>query len=265
MLVAPLIFFALGTLVVRIGPKKKNVELHFPNLPASFEGFRILHVTDLHIGQNLSMNFVEKLVQKAQTVENVDIAVYTGDILDGLASRHEKEVQLLKNIPSKYGHFYIPGNHEYYWKIDDTIAPFKRAGFRILMNQTEDIKINADVLQVSGIPDPASHMFNLPGPDLEKLKPTLKPGAFHLFLAHQPNIAPQAAEAGFDLQLSGHTHGGQFFPWNFLIGFFQTYAKGLYRIQNMQLYVNQGTGYWGPSLRLGTYCELTVITLKKST
>ena len=91
----------------------------------------------------------------------------------------------------------------------------------------------------------------------------MQDGSFKILLAHQPFIADEASHYGFHLQLSGHTHGGQFFQWNFLIGFFQKYAKGLYRLKSMQLYVNQGTGYWGPSLRLGTYCELTQIVLRK--
>ncbi|MBC7370309.1 MAG: metallophosphoesterase [Bdellovibrionaceae bacterium] len=258
----PLAFIILGTLVVNLGPKQKNVQMHFTNLPSAFENFRILHITDLHIGQSLPERFVERLIRKGKTIPDLDMVVYTGDILDGAVSRHQKELTMLKNIPSKYGNYYVPGNHEYYWKGDEAIEAFRQLGFHILLNQTEDIQIEDHTLQISGIPDPAARGFQMEAPDAEKLKKTLHGASFKVLLAHQPNFAPLAADAGYDLQLSGHTHGGQFFPWNFLIGFFQKYAKGLYTIGDMQLYVNQGTGYWGPSLRLGTYCEMAVIILK---
>lgn len=260
-IVLPLTFILLGTLIVRLGPKQKDVPLHFTNLPPAFENFRILHITDLHIGQGLPKKFTERLIQKSQQIQNLDMVVYTGDILDGAIARHQSELSLLKDIPSKYGNYYVPGNHEYYWNGHNAIEAFQKLGFHVLLNQTKDIQIQDHILQISGIPDPAARSFRMEGPDDEKLKKTLHGASFKLLLAHQPNFAPIAAAAGYDLQLSGHTHGGQFFPWNFLIGFFQKYAKGSYNIDKMQLYVNQGTGYWGPSIRLGTYCELAVIVL----
>ncbi len=263
MLVLPLILILLGTVIVRVGPKIKTIEIPFPHLPAAFDGFKILHITDLHISSGLPVKFVQKLAEGAQKV-SADIVVYTGDILDSSAHRHLPEFEILKSIRGPDGVFYVPGNHEYYWRIDQALAAFRSIGAAVLLNQSFTIEKGTEKLQIAGIPDPAARMFQEELPDFQKLAPQLDKDSFKIFLSHQPFVADEAAKYGFDLQLSGHTHGGQFFPWNFLIGFFQKYAKGRYRVGNMQLYVNQGTGYWGPSLRLGTYCELTQIVLRKS-
>lgn len=263
MLALPFLLIILGTIIVRVGPKIKTVPLSFPDLPADLEGFKILHITDLHISSGLPVKFVARLAETAQRVQ-ADIVVYTGDILDSSAYRHVEEFELLKTIRAPLGVFYVPGNHEYYWKIEQALTAFRGIGAEVLMNETANIVKGTASLQVAGIPDPAARMFQQEMPDLKKLTQQMQNGSFKILLAHQPFIADEASNFGFNLQLSGHTHGGQFFPWNFLIGFFQKYAKGLYQVKNMQLYVNQGTGYWGPSLRLGTYCELTQIVLRKS-
>jgi len=262
MLLSPVLFIILGTLVVRVGPRLKKVDLHFKELPQELEGLRILHITDLHISRSLPTNFITKLVTLAKK-SPADLVVFTGDILDDVPTRFQDDVKLLTDIPSKFGNFFVPGNHEYYWQAEQSIGVFSQLGFNVLLNSAQTLKVGSAELQICGIPDPAAGNFQLEGPNFEKLAQSLHPQAFKILLAHQPRFADQAAPLNIQLQLSGHTHGGQFFPWNFLIGFFQKYSKGHYQIQNMQLYVNQGTGYWGPSLRLGTYCELAEIRLVK--
>lgn len=263
MLLLPLAFMVLGTLVVRVGPRLKKVTLKFKNLPEGLDGLRMLHITDLHISPSLPVKFVERLVKQVNKLDH-DLVMYTGDILDSQAIRHLPEFELLKKLEPRLGHYYVPGNHEYYWEVDQGLAAFRMVNFHVLVNQTADLKIKNSLLQISGVPDPAARMFKKEEPDFKKLDATLKPEGFKILLSHQPSLAKVSCDHGYDLQLSGHTHGGQFFPWNLLIGFFERYSKGLYRINGLQLYVNQGTGYWGPSLRLGTYCELTLITLKKA-
>ncbi len=263
LLVIPLVLLLLGTLIVRLGVKVIKVEIPFANLPDGLNGLRILHITDLHLAAGLPVHFVQKLVDKTNKLQ-ADMVVFTGDILDDHAIRHLPEFEILKTVQSKLGTFYVAGNHEYYWNIETALAAFRSIGFHVLVNSTETLQVNGATLQVSGVADPAARQFGKEPADLNKLVAQQKSEAFKIFLAHQPAIADKACDKGFDLQLSGHTHGGQFFPWNFLIVFFQRYPKGLYRLKNMRLYVNQGTGYWGPSLRLGTFCELTEITLKKA-
>lgn len=261
LLVMPFMMILIGTIVVRVGPRLTKVEVRSSKLPKSFDGLRILHITDLHIGTSLPLTFVQKLVKLTQDVK-ADLVVYTGDIIDGHIVRHLNELELLRSIPAPLGNFYVTGNHEYYWQGDQALAAFRSIKFNVLVNDVYNIERDTDFLQIAGTPDPAAKGFGLEGPNFDKVKQDLLPGAFKILLAHQPFQAPLAEAAGFDLQLSGHTHGGQFFPWNFLIGFFQKYPKGLYKVGNLSLYVNQGTGYWGPSLRMGTYCEVTEITLR---
>ncbi|WP_413576871.1 metallophosphoesterase [Bdellovibrio sp. HCB290] len=263
LLVVPLAMLLLGTLVVRLGAKVIQVKIEFDQLPQGLNDLRIVHVTDLHVAPGLPVKFVQKLVEKINQL-NADLVVFTGDILDDHAIRHIPELEILKSVHSKYGTYFVAGNHEYYWNIEEGLSAFRTIGYKVLVNQTETLEINGSTLQISGLADPAARQFGKEPPDLDKLVSQQKSDAFKIFLAHQPAIADKACEKGFDLQLSGHTHGGQFFPWNFLIVFFQRYPKGLYQLKKMQLYVNQGTGYWGPSLRLGTFCELTEITLKKA-
>lgn len=263
MLALPFIMILLGTIVVRVGPRTKIVEVGFPHLPAEFDGFRILHITDLHISSSLPLQFMKNLLKATQKLRP-DIVIYTGDILDSHAIRHLEEFEMLKNIRGPEGVYYVPGNHEYYWEINQALAAFKAINAEVLINETKNLRRGAAELQISGVPDPAARAFQKEAPDFEKIRSQMKKGVFHILLSHQPSLADHAADIGIDLQLSGHTHGGQFFPWNLFIVFFQKYIKGLYLIKTLRLYVNQGTGYWGPSLRLGTYCELTEIVLRKS-
>ena len=265
----PFCLIILGNAVVRVGPSLKKVSLFFANLPPELENFRILHITDLHIGTSLPLAFVERLKKLTQTVP-ADMVVFTGDIVDGNAHQHHREIELLGQIKSRYGSFYVPGNHEFYWKAEEIFAAIQNMGATILMNQNKILEVGTSnstspstaKLQISGLVDPAAGMLSMEGPNFDKTTQGQDPKAFQLLLAHQPFLADEACKRGFDLQLSGHTHGGQFFPWNLMIHLFQKYNIGLYHVGKMQLYINQGTGYWGPSLRLGTYCEVTEITLR---
>lgn len=258
----PLLFLLMGHGVIRFGARRKKVELYFKNLPQEFDGLKIMHITDLHIGASLPSSFVKNLIQKVNQAKP-DLIVFTGDILDGIIEKHQADMNQLKQLQAPLGIYYVTGNHEYYWDAPKGIQAFRNIGFHVLINQTAELQRGAGSIQIAGVPDPAAKHFQLESPDLSRLQHQLKSESFKVLLSHQPSIAKKTHKLGFDLQLSGHTHGGQFFPWNFLIVFFERYAKGLYRLGNMQLYVNQGTGYWGPQLRLGTYCELAEIILRK--
>jgi predicted MPP superfamily phosphohydrolase len=262
LLVLPMLMILVGTWIVRVGVRHREVMIAVPGLPTALQNFRILHITDLHIGESLPTKFIEHLLRTAAKL-SVDAVVFTGDILDGEVLRFQKDLELLKQLKSRFGTFYVPGNHEYYWQGQRTIEAFRKLGFHVLINETHTLKIEDAVVQISGVPDPEAKTFRLEEPDFQKLIPTLQPNAFKILLSHQPWIADLAAPLGFQLQLSGHTHGGQFFPWNYLVSFVQKYSKGLYQIQSLQLYVNQGAGYWGPSVRLGTHCELAEIVLTR--
>lgn len=258
----PLLFLFLGNIVIQVGPRVKKVPLYFSQLPESLDGLRIIHITDLHIGASLPTSFIEKVVTRIKEVQP-DLIVFTGDILDGFVEKHQEDMNLLRQLAAPLGIYFVPGNHEYYWDAEQGLEAFRKLGFQVLINQVSSINKGNGHLQIAGIPDPAAAQFQLEGPNLERLRSQLHSDSFKILLSHQPSLAKKTAQLEIDLQLSGHTHGGQFFPWNWLIVFFEKYAKGLYQLGKMQLYVNQGTGYWGPQLRLGTYCELAEIILRK--
>lgn len=262
-LVSAALLMALGHVVVRVGPRVISEKIYYKNLPSQLEGFKIVHLTDMHIGATMPASRIWEAVKKAQA-EKADMIVLTGDIIDAYPHLHQEEMKALGTLTAPYGVYVVLGNHEYYWNAQKSIEAFQSVGIRVLLNETDSQVVNGQIIQVSGIPDPAAVMLQMETPNFKTLQETLNEESFKIFLAHQPFVADEAAQFGFDLQLSGHTHGGQFFPWNFLIGFFQKYPKGLYQVGNMQLYVNQGTGYWGPPLRLGTVCEITSITLHSS-
>lgn len=259
----PLILLVLGNAVVQVGARLVKVPIFFKNLPQELEGIRILHISDLHISPSLPACFVRKLVKKVMALD-ADVVVLTGDILDSFAEKHTKEFAYLKKLKVRRGIFLVPGNHEYYWDAKNAITAFNNAGIQVLVNQVVDIPLGKSLLQIAGVPDPAAHHFRHEGPDFSKVQEQFKENSFRIMLSHQPTLSLQSEKIGVDLQLSGHTHGGQFFPWNWLIVFFERYSKGLYKMARMQMYVNQGTGYWGPRIRLGTYCELTEIVLRKA-
>ena len=258
----PVVLLILGHSIVRAGPRLTKVPIRFPELPEAFEETKVIHITDLHISPSLPAKFVEKMVEKVNSLKP-DIIVFTGDILDSFVEKHAEEFESLKKLFAPLGIYYVPGNHEYYWNPSVGLQAFRDVGFRVLINETAEIKKDGALLQISGIPDPSAKHFENEGPNYGKIQGQLKPDSFKILLSHQPSLAKIIETLGYHLQFSGHTHGGQFFPWNWLIIFFERYSQGLYRVGNMRLYVNQGTGYWGPRLRLGTYCELAEIILRR--
>lgn len=262
LMLMPVILLFMGNAVVRFGPRLVKIPVRFPGLPLELEGLRIMHVTDLHICQSLPAKFVKKLVAKIGELKP-DVVVFTGDIMDSFVEKHAEELEYLKDLRAKHGVYLVPGNHEYYWDGQKALQAFREVDFKVLVNQVVNISFGETVLQIAGIPDPAALHFQQEGPDFARIQSQLEENSFKVMLSHQPSLAYKIKELGVHLQLSGHTHGGQFFPWNWLIVFFERYSKGLYHIGAMRLYVNQGTGYWGPRLRLGTYCELAEIVLRK--
>jgi predicted MPP superfamily phosphohydrolase len=202
--------------------------------------------------------------------EKYDILVMTGDIVDCDPVRYLENLWGLKELDAPEGVYYCTGNHEYYWGFEKIRKVFEGTKIQVLQNETASLTRGQDQISITGLPDPVSKYFpKARAFSWDEIPPAVLP-EYRILLAHQPYLADEAVHKGFQLQLSGHTHAGQFFPWNFLILFFQKYSKGLYRIkknkgekglEDLWLYVNQGTGFWGPPTRLGTYGEITIIEL----
>jgi uncharacterized protein len=245
-------------------PDVVNVDIPVHNLHENLAGFRIVQITDIHVGSTIKRNYVQGIVDKVNSL-NPDVIVFTGDLADGMVSTHREDVAPLAELSARYGSFFVTGNHEYYMGVEAWIEEVDRLGFTVLLNEHRIISHGAGSLLLAGVTDFNGGYFiksheSSPQAALEGTPPdTLK-----VLLAHQPRNIFAASSAGYDLQISGHTHGGQYFPWNHFVRLQQPYTKGLHKHENTWLYVSKGTGYWGPPVRIGVPSEITVITLRQA-
>lgn len=242
------------------GPQIRVVSIPVVGLPVELIDFKIAQISDLHIGPTIGRKYITQVVNKINSIE-ADIVTLTGDIGDGLVKTYRGEINLLKGIKSKYGIFYVPGNHEYYWNANEWLGVMNNIGVINLVNRGKVIYHQRKPILIGGIPDPVSKLT----PDLQGILESQseeKP-EYKILLSHRPGIAEMASKLGFDLQLSGHTHAGQFFPWTIVVKWVHKISKGLHKIGGMWIYVSQGTGSWGPQLRLGSQTEVTLLVLKK--
>jgi uncharacterized protein len=241
-----------------------RVEVPIGGLPEDLQGFRIVQLSDLHVGPTLKRAFVERIVATANQLQPHLIAL-TGDVADGLPPALRQEVAPLARLTAPHGKFFVTGNHEYYWDAAGWVRELERLGFDALVNSHRVITHGAGRLLLAGVTDHSASRL-VPGHASDPFAAVA--GApesdVRVLLAHQPKSAFAARAAGFDLQLSGHTHGGQYFPFNLLVRLFQPFVAGLHRLEEMWLYVSRGTGYWGPPLRLGAPAEITLIQLTRA-
>jgi len=242
-------------------PEVKEVPVLIPHLPAQFEGFQIVQITDVHISPTFRRHCVEDIVAVVNTL-NADIVALTGDLVDGTVGQLAHDAAPLANIKSALGNYFVTGNHEYYSGVMEWIEEIRRLGFSVLINEHRIITRDKGKMLLAGVTDYREGRM-LPGhqSDPHKAMMAAPKTDVKILLAHQPKNIFDAARAGYDLQISGHTHGGQFFPWNLLVGFSQPYVSGLHTHQNTRIYVSRGTGYWGPPVRVGSPSEITLIKL----
>ena len=250
-----------GIAEAKQAPEVKKVPVRIPHLPEEFEGFRIVQITDVHISPTFRRPSVEEIVAIVNTL-NADIVALTGDLVDGTVEQLANDAAPLANIKSATGNYFVTGNHEYYSGVTEWIEQIKRLGFSVLINEHRIIAREKRKLLLAGVTDYREGRM-LPGhrSDPDKAMKAAPVTDVKILLAHQPKNIFAAARAGYDLQISGHTHGGQFFPWNLFVGFSQPYVSGLHTHQNTRIYVSRGTGYWGPPLRVSSPSEITLIKL----
>ncbi len=242
----------------------KEMAVTLTRLPASFDGLRIVQITDLHIGPMIDGKWLRKVVDTINALAP-DMIVITGDLVDGTVEELHHHVAPLANLRSRHGTYFITGNHEYYSGVDAWCAHAVQLGIKVLRNERVSIVSGAteDSFDLAGIDDLGGRHFPGDGPDLPKALAGRDLSKALILLAHQPAAIHEAATHGVDLQLSGHTHAGQIWPFNYLVPLQQPYSKGLHRHPDTQtqIYVSSGTGFWGPPMRLGTSAEITHITL----
>jgi hypothetical protein len=263
-LAASAALFGLGFLRAQYGVKLRRVAVPIENLPPELSGLKVLQISDLHVGPTIRRPFVEKLVRMAAEAAP-DLVVFTGDFADGKVRELEREVAPLADLRAPLGKYYVPGNHEYYWGGASWIEKARQLGFTPLINAHEVVQKGGRALAIAGVPDPTAEGYGFDGPDLGRALAGIPEDVFpRILLCHQPILTADAERRGVTLQLSGHTHGGQFFPWTLVASWVHRFNAGLHRLGALWIYVSRGTGYWGPPVRVGSPAELTLLVLEPS-
>lgn len=246
------------------GPYVKEVQVPVKDLPNGLDGFKIVQISDLHVGPMIDRDYVLRVSAMANALRP-DLIALTGDFVDGSPEQLRVDAEPLATLQAKHGVFYCTGNHEFFSGVEDWVKEFRAMGFNVLENEHRVLDVNGAKLLVAGVHDYSASRrgkgYVSSPTDALKGAPAAD---FKMLLAHQPRSCFEAADAGFDLQLSGHTHAGQFFPFSLIVHFAHPYVKGLNRhADKMWVYVNQATGYWGPPIRFGVPAEVTLLVLRR--
>lgn len=250
------IWWGLTRMVVR------QVEVPLPNLPPSLDGFTILHLSDMHLDLVHGKTWLEKVVKRANGLA-ADLVAVTGDLAEGSVAQFGAEAEPIRELQAPHGVYFVTGNHEYFHDLRGWLSYLGDRGIRVLRNERVPVESNGAGFDLAGVDDhDGRRMAEGHGPDLEGALAGRDPEKVLVLLAHQPRIVQEAEDRGVDLVLSGHTHGGQIWPFSYLVYLQQPYVRGLIRHGGTYLYISSGTGFWGPPMRLGTTAELALITLR---
>ena len=222
--------------------------------------YTVIQLSDIHIGGLITKSFISNLVKKVNIL-NPDVVVITGDLVDTKLEYAKPALDELKNITSKYGTYFIVGNHEYFHGVEPIIDYVNSLNIKTLENENVYIGEKDKGFYLAGVYDRFGEKYGAYKPDINKALENSK-NEPTILLAHQPKYIEEIDTKKIDLVLCGHTHGGQIFPFNFLVKLQQPYVKGLHQHNNTtQIYVNKGTGFWGPPMRLGASSEITILKL----
>lgn len=248
---AAIVTVIYGIVHMASGPVVRRVRVPLAKLPPGAAGYTIAQLTDVHIGPILGERFLAKVVATVNALAP-DLIVITGDLVDGRLDELRQHVEPLRALHARDGVYAVTGNHEYYWNPNAWLEHLRSLGLRMLRNQHVVIH---DSFELAGVDDSSA------GEDVPAALSGRDEGLPVVLLAHHPRTIARAAAAGVDLQLSGHTHGGQLLPLGWLSRLFEPRVAGLARFGATWLYVSEGTGFWGPPMRIGTSSEITLITL----
>jgi predicted MPP superfamily phosphohydrolase len=235
-----------------LGPVQiKELTVKLRGLPRELAGFKLVQISDVHIGPLLRKDWLAHVVREIRGIAPDAVAI-TGDLVDGSVDELREQVAPLQELRPPRGVFFVTGNHEYYSGVEDWYAHLPTLGVRPLRNERAEL---AKGLAIAGIEDPTG------SPDLAKALDGHDPTEPLVLLAHQPRQFGEAARRSVPLTLSGHTHGGQIWPFAWVVALAQPYVAGLHRRGDSQLYVSRGTGFWGPPLRVFAPPEITLFKL----
>ncbi|MCK4120445.1 metallophosphoesterase [Ralstonia nicotianae] len=253
----------VGYVNARRIPRVAHVAVPIAGLPEPLHGFTIAQITDLHVGPTIKQSYVAGVVERLNSL-GPDLIAVTGDLVDGDVEVLRPHIGPLAGMRARHGVFAVTGNHEYYSGVAQWVPEFERLGMRVLMNEHAVVEHEGAILVVAGVTDFSAGKFDEAQASDPVRALSGSPGGVvpAILLAHQPRSAPAAEEAGFHLQLSGHTHGGQFWPWSLFVPLQQPFTAGLHRLGRLWVYTSRGTGYWGPPKRFGAPSEITLLRLE---
>ncbi|WP_407275422.1 metallophosphoesterase [Halothiobacillus sp. DCM-1] len=257
-----LLMTLIGFLNARRRARIVEISIPLAGLPPALHGFTIVQISDIHVSATIKRGYLNAIVDAVNALEP-DLIAVTGDVVDGRVAQLAAHTAPLANLKARHGAFFVTGNHEYYSGEAEWSAEFARLGLIVLKNRHQVLEHQGASLVIGGVTDYRADQF-VPQEASDPhaaLAGAPTDAAVRILLAHQPRSAEAAATAGFDLQLSGHTHGGQFWPWNYFVRLQQPYVAGLHRHGKMWVYVSRGTGYWEPPKRLGAPSEITRLRL----
>lgn len=267
-----LLVTALGFWNARRTATVVQVDVPIANLPEALQGFTVAQISDIHVGPTIKTHYLQRIVDRVNGL-NANMVAITGDLVDGSVAELGAHVAPLAQLRSTHGSFFVTGNHEYYSGAHSWIDALQGLGVKVLLNEHVLIQHSTDaqdpepaLVVVAGVADYTAHHFDEShrSDPHKAIAHAPEHAVFKLLLAHQPRSAAAAADAGFDLQLSGHTHGGQFWPWNLFVPLQQPFTAGLHRLKALWVYTSRGTGYWGPPKRFGAPSEITQLRLIKA-
>ncbi|MBX7269705.1 metallophosphoesterase [Micromonospora sp. Llam7] len=245
-------------------PQLDRVQIPLAKLPRSMDGLRIATVSDIHIGPLRGRAHTEQIVAAINRLE-VDIVAVVGDLVDGTVTELGGAAAPLRGLRSRHGSYFVTGNHEYYSGVEEWVTEVDRLGLRVLQNQRLEIAARGGVLDLAGVNDVSAAGSGVSAPpDYGAALGDRDPSRPVVLLAHQPVAALEAAKYGVDLQLSGHTHGGQMVPFNLLVQLEQPVVSGLGEVDGTKVYVTNGAGFWGPPVRVGAEPQITLVELRSA-
>jgi len=256
---------AVGVFALACGrraPRAARVEIRLERWPRALDGFRIVQISDIHIGPMLDRRFAATITERVNALRP-DLIAVTGDLVDGSVKHFGPEIAPFSGLRARHGVFFVTGNHDYYSGADPWLAEIRKIGMRPLRNERVEIRQAGAAFDLAGVDDHRGYLFGPGhGEDVAGALTGRDPGRPVILLAHDPTTFRTAAHLGVDLQISGHTHGGQIWPFNYLVRIAVRYVAGHYRRGAAQLFVSRGTGYWGPPMRLAAPSEITEIVLR---
>ena len=243
-------------------PRLKEETISVNHLPDGADGLTVAVLADLHVDGITRADRIRKIVERTNAL-NPDIVIIAGDFVDGTVPVHGDDLRPLADLKARYGVFGVPGNHEYYSGYEEWMEFLPTLGIRMLHN--EHVQTGGGAVVLAGVTDPVADIMGKEEPDIRKALAGAPEKGVRILAAHQPRLAPEAAEHGVDLQVSGHTHGGMIAGIDRLVARFnEGFVSGLYTVGGMKLYVSNGAGIWnGFPIRIGVPSEIVLIRLRK--